>query len=536
VSTVVHRLKALAAEPSGPWSAAASLVLGAVSVLGYAPLYFYPVPVLALAGAALFWLRTPSAKAATLNGFAYGLGLFGAGVSWVYVSLHDYGGMPLPVAAACTAAFCAYLALYPAAVALLMRRLSASSTIALLLVLPAAWTLSEWLRGWIFTGFPWLALGYSQVPLSPLAGFAPLTGVFGVSLASAALAGALALLVERGWSRRLLPAREQIRAVARQSSLWMAVALVAAGFALQSQEWTRPSGDSTSVALIQGNVAQELKWRPERARQTLDLYLELARSTRQRLTLLPETALPMFNVDLPHGYLDQLAAHVRDHGGDLLTGVPEYAGPGRYYNSVISLGSSPQQVYRKVHLVPFGDYFPLKWLFGWFMRLLEIPMSDFSHGSPDQKPIAVAGQKVAANICYEDVFGEEIIRQLPEATLLANFTNDAWWGRSLGSHQHLQIAQMRSLETGRFMLRATNTGVTAIIDPRGRLVQAAPQFAVAIISADVHGHTGATPYVRWGNVFVVLVAAAMLLGALLARHGLRSLSASPGRIRRRETR
>jgi len=500
----------------------ASLLLGAVSVLGYAPLYWYPVSVLALAAAALVWLHAPGAKAAAVRGFAFGLGLFGAGVSWVYVSLHDYGGMPLPVAAACTAAFCAYLALYPAAVALLTRRSHASATLSLLVVLPAAWTLCEWLRGWIFTGFPWLALGYSQVPLGPLAGFAPLAGAYGVSLATAALAGALALTASQAWSRRQLPASKQIRAVASDGPLWLAVALLAVGFALQSREWTRPSGDTTSVALIQGNVAQELKWRPERARQTLDLYLELTRSTRHSLTLLPETALPMFNVDLPHGYLDQLAAHVQKHDGDLLTGVPEYAGPGRYYNSVISLGASPTQVYRKVHLVPFGDYFPLTWLFGWFMNLLDIPMSDFSHGSPGQKPIAVAGQKVAANICYEDVFGEEIIRQLPEATLLANFTNDAWWGRSLGSHQHLQIAQARSLETGRFMLRATNTGVTAIIDSSGRIMRSAPQFEVAVISGEVRGHTGATPYVRWGNVPVVLLAAAMLLGGLLAQRRRRS--------------
>jgi len=301
-----------------------------------------------------------------------------------------------------------------------------------------------------------------------------------------------------------------------QTPLWAAVAVLALGMGLQSREWTSPTGEPTSVALVQGNVAQELKWRPERARQTLDRYLELARSTRADLTLLPETALPMFNVDLPHGYLEQLAAHAQGQGGDLLTGVPEYAGPGRYYNSVISLGTAPRQVYRKVHLVPFGDYFPLTWLFGWFMNLLEIPMSDFSHGSPDQKPIAAGGQKVAANICYEDVFGEEIIRQLPEATLLANFTNDAWWGRSLGSRQHLQIAQMRSLETGRYMLRATNTGVTAIIDPQGRVVSAAPEFQVAVVTGEVRAHVGATPYVRWGNTPIVLTAAALALAGMFA--------------------
>jgi apolipoprotein N-acyltransferase len=447
--------------------------------------------------------------------------MFGTGVSWVYVSLHDYGGMPMLVAAACTAAFCAYLALYPAAVALLMRRLNAPPASSLLVLFPATWMLAEWLRGWILTGFPWLALGYSQVPGSPLVGYAPVLGVCGVSLATAAVAGAIALIAERAWSRGRLPASRQAKAIAVEAPLWLAAAALAAGLVLQSRQWTQPVGAPTSVALIQGNVAQELKWRPERARQTLELYLELTRSTRAKLTLLPETALPMFNVDLPHGYLDQLAAHVGSAGGDLLTGVPEYAGPGRYYNSVISVGVSPAQVYRKVHLVPFGDYFPLTWLFGWFMNLLDIPMSDFSHGSPEQKPIAVAGLKVAANICYEDVFAEEIVRQLPEATLLANFTNDAWWGRSLGSRQHLQIAQMRSLETGRFMLRATNTGVTAIIDPRGRIALVAPEFEVAVITGEVRGYTGATPYVRWGNTAAVLIAGLMLAMGVLSRRAVR---------------
>jgi apolipoprotein N-acyltransferase len=500
-----------------------SLALGAISVPGYAPFHIYPGPVLALAAAAAIWVCARSARAAALYGFAFGFGLFGAGVSWVYVSLHDYGGMPMLIAAACTAAFCAYLALYPAAVAFVLRSLNVPRTIALLVLLPALWTLAEWLRGWVFTGFPWLALGYSQAPASPLAGFAPVFGVYGVSLAAATLAGSIALIAEHVRSRWQSPPRDRVRGPAVQTSLWAAVAILALGGGLQSREWTRPRGEPVSVALVQGNVPQELKWRPERARQTLELYLRLTRSTRATLILLPETALPMFNVDLPHGYLEQLAAHAKAQGGDLLTGVPEYAGPGRYYNSVISLGASPQQVYRKVHLVPFGDYFPLTWLFGWFMNLLQIPMSDFSHGSPDQAPIAAAGQKVAANICYEDVFGEEIIRQLPEATLLANFTNDAWWGRSLGSRQHLQIAQMRSLETGRTMLRATNTGVTAIIDPQGRVVSAAPEFEVAVVTGEVLGRAGATPYVRWGNSAIVPIAAALAIaGMVVGRRALRA--------------
>jgi apolipoprotein N-acyltransferase len=509
--------------------ALASLLLGAASVLGYAPFYLYPVSILALAAAALIWSRAERTAQALLFGFAFGLGFFGAGVSWVYVSLHDFGGMPMPIAAVCTLGFCALLASFPAAVAFLLRRFAGTRASRLLLFFPAAWTVAEWVRGWIFTGFPWLALGYSQIPGSPLAGFAPVVGAYGVSLVAALASGALAMLIEQyaaspdaNWAKRL--ASFSVPAVLLLGS-------VVLGAGLLRYPWTTPETLPTTVALLQGNVPQELKWRPERARQTLELYLDLVRSSSATLTLLPETALPMFNVDLPEGYLEQLAAAARRNNGDLLTGIPEYAGPGRFYNSVISVGTSPSQVYRKVHLVPFGDYFPLPWLFGWFMNLLDIPMSDFSRGAPDQRPLQVARQRVAVNICYEDVFGEEIIRQLPEATLLANFTNDAWWGRSLGARQHLQLSQMRALETGRYMLRATNTGVTAIIDPKGRVTKAAAEFEVALLAGEVRGHTGATPFVRWGNGAAIALAGAMaVLHLLLGRR--REPQASASMVRR----
>jgi apolipoprotein N-acyltransferase len=232
------------------------------------------------------------------------------------------------------------------------------------------------------------------------------------------------------------------------------------------------------------------------------------------LILLPETALPMIDVDIPPQYISRLAARAVQNGGDVLYGVPEFDPSGRYYNSVKSAGSAPVQTYRKVHLVPFGDYFPLRPVLGWVMTLLHIPMSDFSHGPEIQKPLQVAGQRVAVNICYEDAFGEEIIRQLPEATLLANFTNDAWWGDTIASMQHLQIAQMRALETGRSMLRATNTGVTAIIGPDGKVVLAAPDFKTISISGEVQGRQGRTPFIVWGNAGFLLICAIMIAIAL----------------------
>jgi apolipoprotein N-acyltransferase len=226
----------------------------------------------------------------------------------------------------------------------------------------------------------------------------------------------------------------------------------------------------------------------------------------------------MFNVDVPGAYLEALAAHARRNGGDLLVGVPELDPSRRYYNSVMSFGTAPSQTYRKHHLVPFGDYFPLRPVLGWAMNLLHIPMSDFSRGEMVQQPVQAAGQKVAVNICYEDVFGEEIIRQLPEATVLANFTNDAWWGDSIASQQHLQISQMRALETGRTMLRATNTGVTAIIGPNGRIAASAPEFTATVVTGEIRGYQGATPYVRVGNPGFLAVAAMMIAAALGAHY------------------
>jgi apolipoprotein N-acyltransferase len=500
-------------------SVALAFVLGAITVPGYAPFYIYPLPLITVAAIAILLLRADSTFKAALIGFAAGLGLLTVGTSWVYVSLHDYGGMAMPVAAISTFTFSAIYAVCPAIAGAIVHRLRMPATLKLLLLFPAAWALADWMRGWLFTGFPWLALGYSQAPASPLAGYSPIVGAYGVSLVSAFVAACIALVYLRVTQSRdsgNLSRWERFRSAAVSTPALLGTVVILSGFFLGTIEWTKPIGTSpTRVTLIQGNIPQELKWRPEKALDTLTRYLELARASQADLIVFPETALPMFDVDLPQGYLAKLTDHARAIGADLLTGVPEYAAPGRYYNSVISLGTSPSQTYRKVHLVPFGDFFPLRWALGWLLNLLDIPMSDFSRGATDQRPISVAGQKVAINICYEDVFGEEIIRQLPEATILANFTNDAWWGRSLASRQHLQMSQMRSLETGRPMLRATNTGVTAVIDHRGRVQQIAPEFETTVINAEVFGYTGTTPYMRWGNYAFLLISLALIAASII---------------------
>jgi apolipoprotein N-acyltransferase len=491
-----------------------SIALGAISVLGFAPFYAFPVPIATLAMLAWMWQRTRSAGEALCLGLGFGLGYFFTGTSWVYVSMHDFGGMPWPVACLATAIFCSYFALLPAAAGYVFARVRAKRWVALVFVFPAAWALMEWVRGWTFTGFPWLAVGYSQSPFGPLSGFAAVLGVYGVSLLAAASAGLLVLLFGAIASTHGEPVARKAIAIAKHPALVAFVALWLAGWGLQRVEWTAPAGDPITVTLIQGNFKQDMKWRPEWVRTSLETYLKLTLASRSRLILLPETAIPILNVEVPPAYLDALAEHARSNGGDLLTGIPEYvAGDmARYYNSVFSLGTQPLQTYRKYHLVPFGDYFPHWGFLSWIMNTLNIPMSDFARGDPYQKPLEVAGQKVGVNICYEDVFGEEIIRQLPEATLLANFTNDSWWGDSVASDQHLQMSQMRAQETGRMMLRATNTGVTAIVDQHGRMVQSVPQFQLAVLDGQAQGRKGSTPYILWGNwVFLGLALAGLLL-------------------------
>jgi apolipoprotein N-acyltransferase len=254
----------------------------------------------------------------------------------------------------------------------------------------------------------------------------------------------------------------------------------------------------------------------------LEAYRGLVERSRSRLIVLPETALPLFLQQVPQDYLAELATHARRNGGDLLIGVAERSSNGEYFNSVVSYGTASTQRYRKSHLVPFGEFIPLRPVLAWIVNVLAIPLQDFSRGSEDQRPLAVAGQRVAVNICYEDVFGEEIIRQLPEATLLVNVSNVAWFGRSIAPQQHLQISQARALETGRYMLRATNTGVTAIIDPRGEILASAPEFTTATVSRRVQGYAGWTPYLRWGNYAVLVLCAAMAAGAIiLGRKGAR---------------
>ena len=463
-------------------------ILGTASVLGFAPFYLFPVPILAIAGLCYFWQKATTPASAWLLGFSYGLGLYCVGIYWIYISLHDFGGMPWWFAGFCTFCLCAFMALFVGLVGYLSKKLGF-----VIITIPVLWGLSDWVRSWIFTGFPWLTMGYSQVPHSPLAGYMPIVGVYGVSVIAVFLAATIGYwLANRPQS--LLFKRNAIAAL---------VVIVVVGGVLKVVEWTSPVSKPISVALLQGNIAQDEKWSPEKAQSTINQYLAMLQTSKAELTILPETALPVIASQLDESVKNTLINFGKKQ--PLIVGLVEYKvafdnQTNQYFNSAISFSDSPSQSYKKNHLVPFGEFIPLKQVFGWIYRdWLNMPLSDLSRGGTQQKPMQLAGQKIGMNICYEDVFGEEIIRQLPEATMLVNISNDAWYGESYAAHQHLQFSQARALETGRTMLRATNTGATSAIDQHGYVLAHAPHFSKAVLNVSAQGYAGSTPYVRWSN-------------------------------------
>jgi apolipoprotein N-acyltransferase len=489
---------------------------GACTVFAFAPFGVSGVALATLTVLFLQWHDADSPRTAALTGFAFGVGLFGAGASWLYIALETFGGMPPWLACIAIAVLVGYLALWPAAAGFLAGRLTAPGSFARVVIAAGAFTLTEWLRGYVFTGFPWLALGYTQLPHGLLPAYAPLGGVYLVTLVMTMLAALLAHATT-AFACRALGGAAAATAVA------LALALI--GIALPRIEWTRPTGAPIPVSLVQGNVLQDVKFDPEIRASTFDRYLRLVEQSRGRLVVLPESAFPMFSDEVPDTVLLSLIRMASARNGDVLLGLftAEPPAPGsdepRYYNTVVALGDSELQFYRKNHLVPFGETIPLKPVIGWFVRsVLAIPLADQSRGGATQPPLEVAGQRVAVNICYEDAFGSELIHGARDAQFLVNVTNDAWYGRSIAAEQHNQIAAMRALELGRPMLRATNTGITSAIGHDGVEIARLPWFTTGVLEVSVAGRAGATPYLAYGDTPVLALSLLLVaVPALLQR-------------------
>ncbi len=481
------------------------LIGGALLTLAFAPFDYW---VLAVAAIALLFFCSLNCdpRQGFLRGYLFGLGMFGAGVNWLHISINQFGGMNLIGSLLVTLVLVLYLALYPGLAILIGNRyFSRHGPIPQLCAFALLWVLCEWLRAWVFTGFPWLQIGYAMID-SPLAGLAPLAGTYGIGLA---VTSSAALLVAA-----LMPAAlwRRIGASILFGGLWLGA------WTLEDIEWTEPVDGEISVALVQGGIPQDMKWQPQFQRQGFDLYLELTEPYWQHdLIIWPETALPVL-LSRAESYLDEIEQRRKEGRANLLLGMPvDDPATREFFNSALLLADEIA-VYHKRHLVPFGEYLPMKSMLGGILDFLRIPMSDFSSGNPVSPVFANERFKAGISICYEATFGREIISALPEAEFLINLSNDAWFGDSLAPHQHLQMARMRALETGRYLLRATNTGVTAIIDNEGRVLRQAEQFVPAAISGAVMPYAGMTPYALTGDLPAIGLCIAVLLALFLARY------------------
>ena len=488
-------------------AAGGCLAAGAALPLAFAPFGLFPVAFASLAALFLAWRRCATPRRAFLLGWLFGLGSFGAGISWVYESF-GFANVAGPLAFALTVGLVAGLALYPAVLGWIVVRVApAGDAPRLLAVYPAAWTLWEWIRGWALTGFPWLQVGYAQID-GPASGWLPVLGAHGAGALTAFVAGGLALVLLRRDGRSA-------------TSLVAAAVLWGAGSWPARVDWVEPAGPPVRAAIVQGNVDQASKWRPEMRAPTLERYARLTREHFDAdLVVWPETAIPGF-LDTLTEFTYGLQEEAVGHGSVVVAGVPVREAPGGPYLNAVAMLGSEAGLYFKRRLVPFGEYMPFASVLGPVPASLGIPMANFSSGPPEQQPMRLGPHALGVSICYEIAFGSVVRRDLPEAALLVTVSNDAWFGDSIGPHQHLEIARVRAAETGRWLVRATNTGLSAVVSSRGELKALLPQFEIAAGTFEVVPMRGETPWVRFGDAPILIALAVWLAaGLVLARRKL----------------
>lgn len=457
-----------------------SLLSGALFTLAFSPFDYWPLSFLSLTIISWIWLQAKNKSA--WYGFLFGLGNFASGVYWVYISLYRFGNAPLIFAILANILLILYLALYPAAVGYLLQRFSAPRSLQRALLIPLLWLAAEFLRAYLLTGFPWLSVGYSQLH-TLLQTLAPLLGIFGTGLFLMLICALAAYSI---CQRTFYPC-------------FIISLLFALIIACRSLSFTYPIGQPFSVALVQGNAAQLTKFDPKQMQKDMQDYIDLSLQRQEAVIIWPETAVAFMEQDIKEAVLMPLDRLFKERGQAVVTGIPSGNLQGDYYNSVISLGLAQGQ-YHKHHLLPFGEFIPFKSLFKIFSRYVDMPLGDFSRGEARQSPIYTQGIPAAVSICFEAAFGRQVrLGGLPQAQYLINVSNDGWFQGSIAAHQHLQMNQMRALELGREMARATNTGITVFIDSQGKITQSLPQFEQAVLSGWVQPRTGLTPYARFGN-------------------------------------
>ena len=492
-----HLSVSLTSLQAGKLSYVLAAIAGALVTLSLAPFNYWPLGI--LSSAVLAWLlMNVSPAQAALRGWFYGLGLFGAGTSWVYVSIHVYGYAPVPLAVALTILFSAGLGLFTCFTFYIYARWVRDTALGKIAGFAAIFVLGEWLRSWFLTGFPWLYLGYGHLN-TPLAGWAPVGGVltlsFIVAISGAYLAQAL---TQQQWFPRHIVA---------VLTLWIG------GWGLTHYDWVTPSEKgSVDIAMVQLNIPQEIKWNRDQYWPTLNLYNEISEPlwSKADIVIWPEAAIPGYYHNARE-FLKNMEKKALQHQSTLITGLP-YREPHtagqqvHNYNSVMAFGNG-SGIYHKQHLVPFGEYVPLESLLRGLITFFNLPMSSFTAGSSNQAGITANGFLLAPFICYEVVYPDIVTHWLPQADILITISNDAWFGHSIGPLQHLQMAQMRALENGRYLIRATGSGVSAIVDHHGKIIQRSEQFKRQILTGTAVALSGTTPFSRFGSWLIVVLCA-----------------------------
>ncbi len=481
-----------------------SPLAGVLLTLAFAPFGYSFLAFISLGFVFLSWLESSPARVA-LRGYLFGLGLFGSGISWVYISIHDYGGAPALGAVLLTLLVVCFWSIFPALTGYISVKVVRKKHKARLIwVFPFVWILVEYFRGyWLLNGFPWLQIAYTQLG-TPLQGFVPVVGVYGSGFL---LAMMLSVMIA-GYKRSI-----------KYSHALCFIALICGSAVyLQTINWTHEIGKEIKVALVQGNITQDQKWLPENRINTLISYRNItAQNWDADIIVWPETAIPVYLSQVKSVYLDPLSQQAKANNTDLIVGLLATGKKNEFFNTVLTLGANEGR-YSKNHLLPFGEYLPLQPLSGFILNSLGIHLGNFTSGGDHQPLLRAGGYPFATSICYEDAFGEEATRAMPEAAFLVNVTNDAWFGDSIELYQHMQIAQMRALETGRYLVRTTNTGITAIVAPDGSIAKQAPMFKKTVLKGQIKPMGGMTPYASFGDkVIVFVLALGLLILVLLPR-------------------
>ncbi|MCG8317182.1 MAG: apolipoprotein N-acyltransferase [Pseudomonadales bacterium] len=460
-----------------------TLIAGCIFPLGFAPIHWWPLTVLSVA---LFipLLEGQTAARAALRSWLYGFGFYAVGVSWVYISINTYGYTPQWLSIILTGLFAAGLALFFALFGWSYQKLKLESLY--WLSFPCWWIIFEWVKAWFLSGFPWLYVGNAFID-TPMRGLAPVTGVLGISWAVVFSAALLVLTFRR-------PAKQKLAL--------LGIALIWGGaYWLQQHTWVTPSIEKPlNIALVQGNIPQEKKWDPKERDNIINTYMRHTEPNwNQDVIIWPEAALPVFYQEAGE-LTTRLILKAQDTDTALITGSPYWKNDGgeyRYYNSILSIGKG-NGVYHKQRLVPFGEYVPLESYIRGLIPFFDMPLSSFSRGSSDQKLLVANNASFAPFICYEIVYPELVRNQGKDADYLITVSNDAWFGSSWGPHQHFQIVRMRALEMGKYLIRGTNTGITAIIDYKGKVVSRLPQFNEGVLKGSIYTTIGNTPYQNFG--------------------------------------